>query len=107
MDNHGCKGCLTPSLCITYPPNSNLFKRYFPVLLAFLTCLDKIKIGGDSFLPYIFNYKSQFTVLQHVWMRNNLRNLFFALGFHNHRSDIWIRHDGALSTSAHPSEVRP
>src|SRR4051812_27665474 len=38
-------------------------------------------------------------------MRNNLRNIFFILGLHNHRSDMWIWHDKTLSAIAHPSEV--
>src|SRR4051812_24537415 len=52
MDNHGCKGCLTPSLCITYPRTQNISK-VFPVLLPFQ--LDKIKVGGDSCYPHISN----------------------------------------------------
>src|SRR4051812_30794009 len=52
MDNHGCKGCLTPSLCITYPPNSISFQRSFLFFLPFQ--LDKIKVGGDSCLPQHF-----------------------------------------------------
>src|SRR4051812_3088722 len=58
MENHGCKGCLTPSLCIITPRTCFLLKRFFLFLLAFLTCLDKIKVGGDSCLTAtFFDYK--------------------------------------------------
>src|SRR3954470_24910451 len=66
MENHGCKGCLTPSLCINYPPKLDFFKKvFFCFFLPFRICLDKIKVGGDSCLTATFRLlKSQFTVLQ-------------------------------------------
>src|SRR3954471_9183901 len=58
MENHGCKGCLTPSLCINYPPNLDFFKKVFSVSFCLSEyCLDKIKVGGDSCLPQHFDYK--------------------------------------------------
>src|SRR3954466_1645269 len=54
MENHGCKGCLTPSLCINYPPNLDFLKGFFSVSFCLSEyCLDKIKVGGYSCLPYI------------------------------------------------------
>src|SRR3954465_15957187 len=71
MENHGCKGCLTPSLCINYPPNLDFFKKvFFCLFLPFRICLDKIKVGGDSCLTATFrSIKSQFTVLQLLTLR--------------------------------------
>src|SRR4051812_37259317 len=88
MENHGCKGCLTPSLCINYPPNSDFIKGFFLFLFAFLINLDKIKVGGDSCLTATFrSLKSQFTVLQNwrlCWgfisiKRGYLKSLGFIL----------------------------
>ena len=53
MEYHGCRGCLTPSLCITNPRTRRLFKRDFIVIYS-LPLLDKIKDGGDSCFICIF-----------------------------------------------------
>src|SRR3954466_2156808 len=63
MENHGCKGCLTPSLCINYPPNLSFYLKGFSCSFSLSDNLDKIKVGGDSCYPHIL-IKSQFTVLQ-------------------------------------------
>ena len=52
---------LTPSLSIIYPPYSNISKKVFSVLFPF-PLLDEIKVGGDSCLPHICEYKTHTSV---------------------------------------------
>ena len=52
MEYHGCRGCLTPSLCITNPRTRNSLRDF--IVIYSLPLLDKIKDGGDSCFICIF-----------------------------------------------------